>query len=179
MALNPTALANVTNTIHYEELGLQSDNSVTLEQDGVTATHPVLPNNYASRFASAYNDYAKEGEIAGATNEGGDFSMIESALNNIDNTTGAVANLADAFAQYYSNVALIPAEPAHGGNSVSSVTNDAASKASVFESEILSVYTTTQSTPFFLSFIQAIENAAKQITWTVVEDGTSYPENIV
>lgn len=178
MALNASAMASTMNQIYTEETNLNIDGSVKYEVDGVTATPPPMPNNFASRLATAYNDYASQGEVASATNEGASPSGIESALAAMDNSPNSVNALGQAFADYYAQVALIPAEPTHGGTTVISVTNDASTKASDFTAAILSTYTTANVSPPMSTFIQNIENAAKSITWFIEEDTGTFEENI-
>jgi hypothetical protein len=178
MALDPTTMASTQNQIYTEETNLNVDGSVIYEEDEVTATPPPMPNNFASRLATAYNNYVKDGEVLGAVNEGGNPSILEAAFSALDNSSTSVDNLAAAFASFYSEVAIINGDPAHGGSTVISVENDAASRQSDFKAAIDSTYTQSEVPPPFSTFIQNIESAAKQIIWSVEEDTGVFPESI-
>lgn len=128
-------------------------------------TQPV--GDYALGFATIYNDYAKGGVIAGAMNSGGDASIIEAATRR--ESALDPADYAMALAQFWSTVGIDPGSPAHGGSSVASVTNNAMAQVGAFLSAIQASMTTEEKKPYYLHYIQNLENAVKSITWQVTE----------
>lgn len=122
--------------------------------------------DYPKLFAEAYQKYAERGIVLGAENSESDASILEAALGrNI-----SVNDLATAFANYWSTVAVVPGVPAHGGMRVISVINDAVAKIPLFRAAIRSSITSTESKPYFFNFINNIETiAVSNIVWTVTE----------
>lgn len=163
MALNPNLMAqNLWNVLKpvaaLNDDGTPSDNEPT--------------GDFTAGFVSALNDYASSGEVDGAENSGGDTSMITSVINQAKATGGNVDVSAFAFAManFWSTVAVDPGDPAHGGNSVVSVTNNALGHVSDFESAIMASFRTTDTKPYFQHFVQNLQNMAiSKITWTVIE----------
>lgn len=139
-----------------------------------------LSGSFAGDFAFNYNEYAIQGLVPGVINTGGNIVFLENAIGNI-----TVQDLAQAFANYWATVAVTPGAPAHGGTSVASVVNDAIAKTALFENAINASITSTESTPWFQSFIENIEViAVSNIIWTVTEimppnaTPTPFPEGI-
>lgn len=135
-----------------------------------TAYQPIIDTGdaeaYPQTVAALYDDYSAEGEVAGAFNEGGSEGILTDALGK--NTTPA--ELAQAFADYWATVAIIPGEPAHGGTTVLSVTNDALNQVGQFEQAIIESITDEPREPLFLHFVENLENIGiGAITWFVTE----------
>ena len=126
--------------------------------------------NFAAGFASAYHNYASAGQVLGAISGGGNQSIIQNFMDSVQSNSQAIPDFAKALADYWAGVAVKPGTPAHGGVSVVSVTNDAASKVSAFLSAITESYTTDKTDPGFQQLIENIENIAlTAVTWTVTE----------
>lgn len=120
-----------------------------------------LPNSYQAEFASAYHDYATAGVIAGAVSGGGDASIIEDFMNGVSSDPATVVKFAQALADYWSGVGLVPAPP-----NLASV-NNAASKVPAFTAAILTTITTSDTQPYFKTLIDNTEAVAKTIIWTI------------
>lgn len=146
-----------------------------LTQDGQPLDTAPVSTDYPAAFADSYDTYAAAGEVPGSTNTGGTKAAIANCL--ADQATLGVDTLAQALADYWATVALTPGTPAHGGSSVESVTNDAATRVAAFKDAITTSITAAESTPWFEQFIANVEAAAKQIQWTVTEmvNGTPTP----
>lgn len=158
--LNPTSCAKNISDVYLLAAGLNAQGEPSGEA-------PI--GDYPEGFASAYNDYAKDGIVLGAANTGGTSILIEDFLRGVDGTPDGVDSLATALANFWASVAIAPGAPAHGGTAVVSVTNDAATKIAAFKSAILASQTTEESTPYFSVFINNIETVVKTISWTVTE----------
>lgn len=150
---------------------------------------------YPDYFALNYDIHAKYGEVKGAiipgiepfSNNGGDFSILSAYFRSItfgDN----VLTFAEALAEYWSTVAVVPGPPMHGGVSVVSVVNDATAQVPAFQQAILAAMGAVALTPWFDKLPRSImEIALPQVTWTVTElipsgSGVSpvpFPEKIV
>lgn len=155
--------------------------------DAIYIPPPPPPIDFPSAWATAYDNYGKAGVVLGAVNEGGNAGPIESFLRGgVNNDDATIVSFANSLVSYWSGVALIPGEPAHGGVSVVSVVNDAASQVGAFESAIRSSMTSSRSEPFFQVLIENIQNiGVAAITWTVTEVvltpapvPTDFPEKI-
>lgn len=140
-----------------------------INPDGSYIENGVADNStYADDFAAAYDTYAKEGVVLGATNSGGDTTSILSVMRT--DTHINVTEFAQAFATYWSTVAVDPGAPAHGGVSVAGVVNDAMDHVGDFEAAILASLTTEESKPYYHKFLRNLENmAVKKINWTITE----------
>jgi hypothetical protein len=115
-------------------------------------------------FASAYRNYSIGGTLSGGGATSG--TEVQSILRNFlasfsSSTTDAA--FGQALANYWATCMLTPS-----GTTIS-VTNDASTKVAAFTAAITASYTTTESTPYYLNFIQNIENVAKTIVWTCVK----------
>lgn len=157
----------------------------SLNEDGTNNNQPQQ-GDYPKAFAESYNDYAKAGEVLGATNEGGDASILEGFMRGVSGASGAdVQNFAQALADFWSTVAVTPGAPSHGGTAVSKVENDAADLVNAFEAAIMASITTEEKKPYFYHLINNIESiAVSQIVWTVTElmppsgSPSAFPEGI-
>lgn len=158
MALDPSSCAADIWSAYQSAAGLDSE--------GKPSGAAAAPDAFPADFAGAYDDYARAGVVPGATTGDEDPGPIEEALGDqVDLDT-----LAQAFADYWATVLLVPGEPAHGGVLVTSVANDAAGQSAAFKSAIEVSITSKASTPYFEAFIANIEAmGVAAITWTIVE----------
>jgi len=120
------------------------------------STYPA--GSFATAFASAYKSYSQAGVlsagggVAGTEDEGILVDFFNSfPSDTTDDAFGAV------MAQYWSTCLLTPS-----GGAVA-VVNNGSSKAAAFTAAIAASYSTVDSQPYYLNFIQAIENVAKTI----------------
>lgn len=167
MALNPQFGADQLWSALQLAASLNSNGTpvVDSEDKPVYANYQTYPNN----FANGYNNYALDGVVAGAVNEGGN----KGALSDFLITGGTPSQFAVALATFWADVALIP------DTGTESITNDAMSKVSDFEAAIRASMTTEEKKPYFLHFVVNIENVVKTIIWTVTKiDTTVSMENI-
>ena len=165
MSLNPNTLADTLWSVLQDVAALNPDG--TPKPKGVPRT-----GNYAAGFATALQTYGASGVVPGALNNGGDPSAIQQLLTSkaASKTPIDVTELALAFAEYWHTVAVEPGEPAHGGTSVVSVTNNALGQVSAFEQAIMTSMTTVEMKPYYLHFIQNLQDIAiSSIMWTVIE----------
>lgn len=175
MALNPDNAASDIWAV-YKAAAAIDDEGNPLE------TGPT--GDFPSGWATAYDNYAKQGVVLGAENTGGDKSILESFLRGLTSRNN-VTEFATALANYWATVSITPGAPSHGGTSVVSVVNDAASKVSLFASAITASITSERKTPYFKHFIENIQTmAVAQIVWTITETipnvgPVPFTENIV
>lgn len=159
------------------------------DQAGIDATGSptgALPmGDFPESWATAYDDYAAAGVVPGAENTGGDKSIIENALRSAESSTATVTVLATALANYWATVAIETGTPAHGGTAVASVVNNAAALVTLFEDAINASITSSESVPWFETFITNVQTmAVASIVWTVTEllppaaTPTPFPEAI-
>lgn len=157
MALDPMVASSTISKAYLDFVGL--------DKDGKPTGNPPT-GDYPALFAAGYKEYAEQGIVLGADNSGSDESIIEFAIGK----TTTVTELATAFANYWATVAILPGTPAHGGISVVSVVNDAATRVSSFEAAIEASMTTKESKPYFYNLVNNIETmAVSTIIWTVTE----------
>lgn len=157
-----------------------------LTANGEPSTEPPT-GDYPAAFAAAYNNYAKKGIVLGATNNGGDATIIEMFMRGVSSRSQTITDFAQALAEYWATVAITPGLPAHGGIEVVSVSNNALSHYADFEAAIRASITQTESKPYFHQFVSNIETmAVRKIIWTVTElmpgsppTPVSYPEPIL
>lgn len=163
MALDPTTCAADIWSGYQTAAGLAAD--------GQPSGEPADPGAFPGAFADAYDAYARAGEVPGATTGSEDPGVLEDALAGMsDSGGGNIDTLAQAFADYWATVLMVPGEPAHGGALVTDVTNDAASQAAAFKTAIESSLTSEPSTPYFQAFVENIESTGvAAITWTITE----------
>ena len=161
MALNPMKCS--------QELTALICDVAAINPDGSPKPADIKPKgDFPTGFAKAYNNYAKDGEVLGGKNSGGDESILAGAL---DKTSAIdVSDLALAFAEFWNTVAVDPGDPEHGGTSVSASTNNAMSLVGDFEDAINASLTDEEKMPMYLHFIENLEGAAKKIIWTIVEE---------
>lgn len=161
MALNPSTCA--------ESISLFYQNVAGIDADGNPA--PTLPADYPANFASAYDDYAAEGVVLGALNDGRSPEILENFMRTATgNDAQVITDFATALAEYWATVAVQPGLPAHGGSVVESVSNDAMAHIADFEAAILASMTSVESKPWFNQFVTNVENiAVSAIIWTVIE----------
>jgi hypothetical protein len=168
MALSASSLAANIALAYQNFSNTNADGTPIIDSEN-TPTPPSASNNFETIFANDYNTYGTAGIVLGAINSGGDTSGFVNVIGSINNSSGFISAFASALVTYWSTAALINGTPAHGGVSVSKVVNDAGTKQSAFESAISSSYTQSKSEPFYLNFVQNIENVVKTIQWTVTE----------
>jgi len=145
---------------------------MSIDASGLTITTApgvVKPSigDFPNSFASAYETYSLTGEVLGAVHGAQELGIIEAYLKTFSNT---VIDFATALANYWATVLIVPGIPAHGGISVLSVSNDAASQVSAFASAITASLTSEYQLPLMKTLIDNIEAIAlPTITWTVIE----------
>lgn len=131
------------------------------------------PSTWPVDFADTYNEYAMDGEVLGAINEGGDQNALIEFMTDIPQSTGRTpTEFAEALAQFWSEVALTPGEPFAGATSVEEVVeNNALSLVSDFEAAIRASMTTEQDgPPYYKTFLDNVEEVVKdKMIWTVVQ----------
>lgn len=144
MSLNPSSCASAINSAI----------------DSYMSTYPS--GDFTSAFVSAYKAYSQAGVLSAGGGVAGteDDSILLDFFNSFDSSTSDEA-FGAAMAQYWSTCLLTPS-----GGAVA-VVNDGASKAAAFTAAITASYGTTDSQPYYLNFIQNLENVAKSIQWTV------------
>lgn len=135
--------------------------AINAAMDSYIASYPS--GNFASAFVSAYKSYSQAGVLSAGGGVAGteDDSILIDFFNSFTSDTTDAA-FGTAMANYWSTCLLVPSSGAV------SLTNDAASRAADFTAAITASYRTTDTSPYYLHFIQAIEDVAKTITWTVV-----------
>lgn len=138
--------------------------------DGITTGAPST-GDYPNLFATSYDNYAAQGIVLGADNSGRSPIIIEDFLRSgLAGSSQPVTDFATVLAEYWSTVAVVPGEPAHGGTEVISVTNDAMAHITDFEDAILASLTTIESKPWFENFVQNVQDiGVSSVTWTVTE----------
>lgn len=145
-----------------------------LGQDG-KPSGKAPEGDYPADFAKAYNGYATQGVVLGATNAGGNASILEGFMQGVSNSPATLDAFASALAGFWAGVAITPGIPAHGGTAVVSVVNNAATLTAAFKAAIVASQTSSKSEPLFLTLISNIEAVAKTIVWTVTEMMPSVP----
>ena len=147
--------------------------------EGIAAAYiPVQASGditgWAAAFATAYHDYAEAGVIPGAVSGGGDKSIIETAITQVDSSGATSVILGQALADYWSGVGLVPESP-----NLASV-NNASSLQPAFTAAILSCITQTDTKPYFKNLIDAVEGVAKTIAWTITPPPPAppFPSNV-
>lgn len=135
--------------------------SINLAMDSYIASYPI--GNFATAFVSAYKSYSQAGVLSAGGGVAGteDDSILTNFFNSFSSDTTDAA-FGAALASYWSTCLLSPS-----GGAVS-LTNDGGSKAAAFTAAITASYRTTDTSPYYLQFIQAIEDVVKTIQWTVV-----------
>lgn len=133
--------------------------AINAAMDSYIASYPS--GNFASAFVSAYKSYSQAGVLSAGGGVAGteDDSILTNFFNSFSSSTTDAA-FGAAMANYWSTCLLTPS-----GGAVS-IVNDGASKAAAFTAAITSSYSTTDSQPYYLNFIQNIENVVKTIVWT-------------
>ncbi len=135
--------------------------AINAAMDSYLTTYPA--GNFATAFVSAYKAYSQAGVlsagggVAGTEND----SILLDFFNSFSSDTTDEA-FGAALASYWATCLLSPS-----GGAVS-LTNNGGSKSAAFTAAITASYKTTDSQPYYLDFIQAIEDVAKTIVWTVV-----------
>jgi hypothetical protein len=135
--------------------------AINAAMDSYVATYPS--GNFATAFVSAYKAYSQAGVLSmgGGVAGSEDDSILTNFFNSFSSDTTDAA-FGAVLAQYWATCLLVPS-----GGAIS-LTNNAASKAGAFTAAITASYRTTDTQPYYLHFIQAIEDVAKTIQWTVV-----------
>lgn len=146
MALNSTSCANNINAAITSYMG----------------TYPS--GNFPAAFATAYKNYSQAGVLSAGGGVAGteDQSILEAVLSGGDDFITA-EEFGQALADYWATCLLVPS-----AGSIS-VSNNASSKVSAFIAAINSSYTTSESTPYYKTFIDNIEAVVKTIVWTCVK----------
>lgn len=119
------------------------------------------PNTYSADFASAYQTYADAGIIAGAISGGGDMSIIKGFMDSVTSDSITVSKFGKALADYWAEVGIEPAEP-----NIASV-NNAALLVAAFTTAVNASITDKDTTPYFKTLIDNIEEVVKTIVWTI------------
>ena len=164
MALQPIVFSNAIFDGINGFMAIDSSQYPVTKSDGDVA---YSFGDYPSIFADSYEAYSLTGVVLGAIHGSQSPSIIESFLRTFNTS---ITEFATALANYWATVLIIPGIPAHGGSSVISVTNDAASHVSDFEAAIIASYTQEYQLPVFQQFILNIENIAlPTVTWYVTE----------
>ena len=135
--------------------------AINAAMDSYLTTFPA--GNFTTGFVGAYKTYSQAGVLSAGGGVAGseDDSILTNFLNSfVSDTTDA--DFGAALAAYWATCLLIPS-----GDAIS-LTNDAASKAGAFTAAITSSYRTTDTQPYYLHFISAIEAVVKTIQWTVI-----------
>lgn len=163
MSLVPASAASAITTAYLA--------IANLDTDGSALDTPLVPSDFVQAFADGYDTYAKAGVVPGAANAGGTKSLLTAVLSAqaVPATATFVTTLAQALADYWATVAVTPGDPAHGGTSVATVTNNASTLVSAFAAAITASITTSESSPYFETFVVNIEEVVKTIVWTVTE----------
>ena len=174
-----TTQQQITGMVEIEEVvddgdgGEETIRSIQIDKDeNGNAIKPDLSNEqkvsmFAATFASAYDDYAKAGDVPGADNGTEDPSILEDFLNDTSEKTNA--DFGAALASYWATVKLEPGE-AEELDEVVGVVNDAADFADDFAIAIDDSITKDLGTPpYYDVLISNIEEVVKQITWIVTE----------
>lgn len=183
MALNPIKFSTNMDSFYTESFMLTPDQRFTRKSDD-SVEHPTYPNTFYTKFATAYDDYVSDGEVLSAINDGRDKGILEQGIQSLNRTSEAVTIFATALANYWGTVLLINGSPTHGGVSVASITNDAPSQVSAFESALYATFTSQRVQPPYITLINNIESIAlPQVTWTVTEimpngSPASFPEKV-
>lgn len=128
--------------------------------DSYLTTYPA--GNFSTAFVGAYKAYSQAGvlSLGGGVAGSEDDSILLDFFNSFTSDTTDAA-FGTALAQYWATCLLVPS-----GGAIS-LTNDGGSKAATFTAAITASYRTTDTQPHYLHFIQAIEDVAKTIQWTV------------
>lgn len=134
--------------------------AINTAMDSYIASYPS--GNFTSAFVSAYKSYSQAGVLSAGGGVAGteDESILLDFFNSFSSDTTDAA-FGAALASYWSTCLLSPS-----GGAVS-LTNDGGSKAAAFTAAITASYRTTDTSPYYLQFIQAIEDVVKTIQWTV------------
>lgn len=135
--------------------------AINAAMDSYLTTYPA--GNFATAFVGAYKAYSQTGvlSLGGGVAGSEDDSILLDFFNSFTSDTTDAA-FGAALASYWATCLLSPS-----GGAVS-LTNNGGSKAAAFTAAITASYKTTDSQPYYLDFIQAIEDVAKTIVWTVV-----------
>lgn len=128
--------------------------------DSYLSTYPA--GNFTNAFVSAYSTYSKTGVLSSGGGIQGteDSSILTDFFNSFSSYTDETT-FATALANYWATCLNTPVPPA------TALVNNATSKINDFKSAILAAYSTTETTPHYLSLIQNVEDVAKTIQWTV------------
>lgn len=119
--------------------------------------------DFTAAFVGAYKVYSQAGVLsAGGGVAGSEVDSILTSFFNSFSSDTTDADFGAAMAQYWATCLLVPS-----GGAIS-LTNDGGSKAAAFTAAITASYRTTDTQPYYQHFIQAIEDVAKTIIWTVV-----------
>lgn len=139
----------------------------------------ALPKNFAEVWAVSYDEYATAAVIPGATIYTSDPTIISSWFTaNINGAFGSnysaiLPSFAQMFADYWATVYVgadqADSAPVHGGMEVVEATNNALSKQPAFEAAIRSIITQSIATPYMRPLLDAVEEVALTIQWTVTE----------
>lgn len=135
--------------------------AINAAMDSYLSTYPS--GNFSTAFVGAYKAYSQAGVLSAGGGVAGseDDSILTAFFNSFSSDTTDAA-FGQALSDYWATCLLVPS-----GGAVS-LTNDAASKVGAFTAAITASYRTTDTQPYYLHFISAIEDVAKTIIWTVV-----------
>lgn len=135
--------------------------AINLAMDSYVASYPS--GSFSNAFVAAYKAYSQAGvlSLGGGVAGSEDDSILLNFFGSFTSDTTDAA-FGAALAAYWSTCLLAPS-----GGAIS-LSNNAASKVVAFTAAITSSYRTTDTQPYYQHFIQAIEDVAKTIIWTVV-----------
>lgn len=169
MSVSTSKFVDLIDAAYREMTSTNPDGSPILDSNG----YPIGPNEantFPDQFAQAYHQYSLDGSIPGAQHGSENPSIIANAFRSSSvGSRSMIDVLASAFSSYWAGVLVVPSAPAHGGNSVVSVTNNALALQSSFRDEIINSMRDTPSLPNYQNFISNIETVVKSIVWDVVE----------
>jgi hypothetical protein len=123
------------------------------------------PNlDFGNAFATAYDDYVKQGTITGVVNSGGTKSILAQAINSINGGPSAKTDLGNAFSSYWATVGTVPQPP------YISVVSTAGASTAAFIAAVEASITNQPSNPPFEAFIKNLKNiGVSTITWTATD----------
>lgn len=167
MALDSIVFSDEIIQGYLDFTALDSSGEPITDSDGV----PVSGSgDFAQVFTDATEQHSLTGAVPGAVHGSQDTSIVYSYMSGLTQPGATVPNFATMLANYWSTVLIVNGAPAHGGVSVVSVVNDAASKVSLFEQAVNSALTQSESKPWFETLATNIESIALPgVTWTVTE----------
>lgn len=136
-------------------------------------------SDFADVFATAYHNYASNGTVPGAESGDGDKSILSATLTACyenGSNLESINILAQGLADYWATVCVTPGDPAHGGTTVTDVTNDSSSRVLAYKTAIENSYRSSKTLPYFEHFVENVEAVVKTVIWTVTETVDGSPK---